>query len=130
MNDWWKAPVLQGPENDYGQYDYMIEDIPKDYAKWVLDRECIWPCHECGRETHLLFRSEHFFHTLDGWDSMDHAECLHCRMKGNIRDAKWKYKKKIKDSIEIIKLTIELYSIGKKSLKDCYKLAKKIVTRR
>ena len=40
--DWWKAPVLQGPENDYGQYDYMIEEIPKDYARWEFDKKYKW----------------------------------------------------------------------------------------
>ena len=30
MNNWWKSPVLQGEENDYGAYDYMIEEIPNN----------------------------------------------------------------------------------------------------
>ena len=32
MNDWWKAPVLQGDENDYGDYDYLIEELPHKKA--------------------------------------------------------------------------------------------------
>lgn len=127
MNDWWKAPVLKGEDNDYGQYDYLIEEIPQDYARWELDKEYKWTCHECGRETHLLFRSCHHFHTLDGWDSIDHAECLKCILKGKLRSIKWKVKKSIKRTIETIQFTMELYDTGKKSLKDCYKLAKIIV---
>lgn len=130
MNNWWKAPVLQGEDNDYGQYDYMIEEIPKNYAKWELDRECRWPCYECGRETHLLFRSEYFFHTLDGWDSMAHSECLRCRLKGTMHAFKWGTKRKFKRTIETCKLTVELYAVDrkhKKSLKHCYSLAKKLV---
>lgn len=127
MNDWWKAPVLQGPENDYGQYDYMIEEIPQDYAKWVLDKQYKWRCHDCGRDTHLLFRSEHFFHTMDGWDSMDYASCWKCVLKGEIKSTKWRMQKNIKNTIETFKLTIELYNIGHKSFSHCYKLAKKIV---
>lgn len=128
MTDWWKAPVLQGPENDYGQYDYMIEEIPQDYARWEFDREYKWTCRDCGRESHLLFRSEHFFHTLDGWDSMDYAECWRCRLKGNVRSIKWKFKKGIKNRIETFKLTVELYKVSNtKSLKYCYYMAKKIV---
>lgn len=127
MNDWWKAPVLQGPENDYGDYDYLIEEIPQSYARWELDREYKWSCHTCGKDRHLLFRSVQYFHTLDGYDSLDYAECLHCRMKDSIRFIKWKIKKKIKDSIEVIKLTIELHQGSKHSFKHCYKLAKKIV---
>jgi hypothetical protein len=127
MNDWWKAPVLQGPENDYGDYDYLIEEIPQSYARWELDRKYKWKCDDCGKDRHLLFRSAYYFHTLDGYDSCNYAECLHCRMKGSIRNIKWKIKKKIKDCIETVKLTIELYQCGKKSLKHCYKLAKKLV---
>ena len=124
---WWKSPVLQGPENDYGQYDYMIEEIPQDYAKWEFDRKCKWPCHDCGRETHLLFRWETFFHTLDGWDSLSHSECWRCRLKGTICSFRWKIKKRTKKAIKTFKMTLELYEIGHKSLSDCYKLAKKIV---
>ena len=32
--DWWKAPILQGEENDYGDYDYLIEEVPKSYCPW------------------------------------------------------------------------------------------------
>ena len=126
MNNWWKSPVLHGPENDYGQYDYLIEEIPEDYAKWDFDMKYKWKCHHCGKEKHLLFRSEHFFHTLDGWDSLDYAECLHCRTKGTIHHWKWKINDGIKKRIATFKLTIELYKIGHKSFFDCYKLAKKI----
>jgi len=127
MSDWWKSPVLQGPENDYGQYDYMIEEIPQDYARWEFDRKYKWACHNCGRESHLLFRSEQFFHTLDGYDSMDYAECWRCRLSGKLHEFKWKFKKDIKKQIETFRMTMELYDIGHKSLSDCYKLAKKIV---
>lgn len=36
MNNWWKSPVLQGEENDYGDYDYLIEEIPKTLVNGVL----------------------------------------------------------------------------------------------
>ena len=32
--EWWRAPVLQGPENDYGDYDYLIEELPHNSHKW------------------------------------------------------------------------------------------------
>lgn len=38
MNQWWKNPVLHGPENDYGDYDYLIEELPSDHAEWSLQR--------------------------------------------------------------------------------------------
>ena len=34
MSDWWKAPVLQGPENDYGEYDYLINQLPRNRNEW------------------------------------------------------------------------------------------------
>ena len=128
MNDWWKSPVLYGDDNDYGQYDYMIEEIPKDYAKWEFDKECKCPCHNCKRETHLLFRAEHFFHTMDGWDSLDYAECWRCWLKGEIYSIKCKLKKDIKNKIEVLKLTFELHKTApNKGFKYCYGIAKMIV---
>ena len=122
MSNWWKSPVLQGEDNDYGQYDYMIEELPQDYARWELDKYK-WKCHFCGRETYLLFRSAHYFHTLDGWDSIDYAECWVCRMKDKIRGIKRKSKKRIKT----LKMARELHDdMENKSFSDCYKLAKKI----
>ena len=28
MKNWWKNPVLHGEDNDYGQHDYLIEELP------------------------------------------------------------------------------------------------------
>ena len=36
MNDWWKAPVLQGPENDYGEHDYLVESYITKYSDYIL----------------------------------------------------------------------------------------------
>lgn len=128
MNNWWKAPVLQGEDNDYGQYDYLIEEIPQDYARWEFDRKYKWACRECGRESHLLFCSEHYFHTLDGYDSMYYSECWRCRMKGKMKSIKWRLKKGIKNKIETFKLAVELHQANnKKSFKYCYEMAKMIV---
>jgi hypothetical protein len=102
MNDWWKAPVLQGDENDYGDYDYLIEELPNDYAKWDLsiyrDR-----CESCGKERHLLLRSAHYFYTLDGYDSMSYDECWVCRLKSKVWSIKHRIKKRIKKEIDIVK---------------------------
>ena len=128
MSDWWKAPVLQGPENDYGQYDYMIEEIPENYAKWQFSKYR-WKCDTCGKESHLRFVSEAFFHTMDGWDSFYDAECWMCYFKGWVRHKIWKTKKNIKEQIEIIKTTIDFHRIfdGNRDWKYCYKFAKKFV---
>ena len=102
MNDWWKAPVLQGPENDYGQYDYLIEEIPDDYIKWEHSRYAC-KCDSCGKERHLLLRSAHHFYTLDGYDYMDYNECWVCHLKGKVWSIKHKIKKKIEKEIDIAK---------------------------
>jgi hypothetical protein len=104
MNDWWKAPVLQGDENDYGDYDYLIEELPHDYTKWELNRyKC--RCDSCGKERHLLLRSAHYFYTLDGYDYMNYDECWVCRLKGKMYTIKYKLKKKIKIVKDALMLT-------------------------
>lgn len=128
MNDvwgmnWWKAPVLQGPENDYGDYDYLIEELPHDYAKWEFTPYTC-RCHSCGKERHLNFRSEHFFYCYDGWDSMDYTECWVC----DIKDRIYSIKRKFKFRIKAFKLARELYKTNTtRTFKHYYELAKKIV---
>ena len=94
MNKWWKNPVLQGPENDYGDYDYLIEDLPQDYVKWSHSRYAS-KCDSCGKERHLLLRSAHHFYTLDGYDYMNYDECWVCRLQGKVGSIKYKIKKRI-----------------------------------
>jgi hypothetical protein len=102
MDKWWKSPVLQGPENDYGQYDYLIEEIPNDYVKWEHSKYAS-KCDSCGKERHLLLRSAHYFYTLDGYDCMDYDECWVCRLKSKVWSIKHRIKKKIKKRTEVIK---------------------------
>lgn len=89
MSDWWKNPVLQGPENDYGQYDYMIEEIPKNKTEWSR-----WEhqCDYCGKFHSLNLFHTQYFHTLDGWDSMDDCECWICYLKSLIRNPFQKFR--------------------------------------
>jgi len=94
MSKWWKNPVLQGPDNEYGEYDYLIEDLPQDYVKWEFDRYK-GKCDSCGKERHLLLKSAHYFYTLDGYDYMNYDECWVCRLKGKIGSIKYKIKKEI-----------------------------------
>ena len=118
MSDWWKSPVLQGSENDYGDYDYLIEELPKDHCGWDLQRYTS-KCDNCGKERHLLFRATHYFYCWDGWDSMDSTECWKCMIEDKI----WSVKHKIKKRIKIIKTTFELYNTSKRDIKKCYDLA-------
>lgn len=121
--DWWKAPILQGPENDYGDYDYLIEELPKDYAKWEVDKYR-WKCDACGKDRHVRFVSVHHFHTLDGWDSMSYSECFKCRIEAKIYNFKYKIKNGIRIRISAFKDAMRVYrkSAKTKSFKYWYNL--------
>lgn len=102
MNDWWKAPVLQGEENDYGQYDYMIEEIPSNTTKWSW-----WSkkCDECGKEHMLNLIYTAYFRTLDGYDYLDSCECWVCYLK-----------RKIKQPFKVIKKKIKFFIVAQKEI--------------
>lgn len=93
--DWWKAPILQGPENDYGDYDYLATELPEDCAKWEFSKEK-WKCETCGKYHHLNLNSAHYFYCWDGWDSMDYTECWRCYMGSKVHSKIYKVKRKIK----------------------------------
>lgn len=118
MNNWWKNPVLQGPENDYGQYDYLIEDIPESKEEWSR-----WykKCDECGKYHYLNLTYTAYFHTLDGWDSMDSCECWVCYLKGELSKPFRKLNRKIK---KFIKMEKEMRHIKKMCKEHNVKLTK------
>ena len=126
MDKWWKAPVLQGDDNMYGDYDYLIEELPDDYVKWEYSRYTC-KCDSCGKERHLLLRSAHHFYTLDGYDCMDYNECWWCRLKCKIWSIKHRIIKRIKNEIDIIK---DAWTLTRKSsacsFKYYYGILKKI----
>ena len=97
MTDWWKSPVLQGPENDYGEYDYLIEEIPSNSAEWGWWHK---KCSECGKEHYLNITYTGYFRTMDGYDSLDSCECWKCYLKRTIKTPFKAMKKKIKRLIE------------------------------
>ena len=107
MNEWWKAPVLQGPENDYGQYDYLIEELPNDYVRWDHNRYTR-KCDCCGKERRLLLRSVHHFYTLDGYDYMDHNECWVCHLSNKL----YSIKRKTKRFFSVFKLTFNYWYLA------------------
>ncbi len=124
---WWKDPRLQGPENDYGDYDYLIEELPEDHCGWDLQRYTS-KCDSCGKERHLLFRATHYFYCWDGWDSHTYTECWRCMVKNKIYSIKWRFKKRLKKRIEVFKMASELHKIGPQwNWKKCYECALKIV---
>lgn len=101
MKNWWKNPVLQGEDNDYGQYDYLLEELPHDEARW----EWLYKkCDSCGKYHRLNFYSNHYFYTYDGWDSFDYTDCWKCRFKDKV----WSIKNKMKKEIKAHKLAFSL----------------------
>ena len=126
MSDWWKNPVLQGDDNEYGEYDYLINPLPKNEARWDLSRDK-WKCESCGKYRHLMFRTTSYFYCFDGYDSMSYDECWRCRINSDIHCFKYKIKNKIKKKIKTVKDTIELCKAmenGWKLWKSNYKFAK------
>ena len=73
-----RLPILQGPENDYGEYDYLVNDLPADEerVKTRMGYKC--ECEGCGKEFKTLYISTHYFYTMDGWDSISYRECKKC----------------------------------------------------
>ena len=122
MNNWWKSPVLQGEENDYGDYDYMIEEIPKNSREWSTWE---YKCSECGKWHKLNVVYTDYFYTLDGYDSLSTEVCWLCEMKSIIGKPLRKMKRKVNRAQRVVKETIELKrDMNNKSWKRCYELAK------
>ena len=103
MNDWWKVPVLQGPENDYGEYDYLINELPKNKNEWRCYGKYKFRCDCCGKDHHILHVEESFFYTLDGYDSIAQHECVFCALKSYFRSLRYRIKRKIKNLKKHIK---------------------------
>ncbi len=87
--EYWKDPRL----DDEGTYDYLVEELPSDTAKWQWYYQ---KCDSCGKYHRLNFNSTHYFYCYDGWDSMSYVECWKCRLKAKIYAIKAKIKRKIK----------------------------------
>ena len=101
MSEYWKDPRL----DDEGTYDYLVEELPSDTAKWQWYYQ---KCDSCGKEHRLNFESTHYFYCWDGWDSMSYAECWRCKLKSKIYGVKSKFKKKFKQHKEYHKM-IEMF---------------------
>ena len=93
MNEYWKDPRL----DDEGNYDYLVEELPSDTAKWQWYYQ---KCDSCGKYHRLNFESTHCFYCWDGWDSMNYVECWKCKLKSKIFSIKYKFKKKHKQRKE------------------------------
>lgn len=105
MNEYWKDPRL----DDEGTYDYLVEELPSDTAKWQWYYQ---KCDSCGKYHRRNFESTHYFYCWDGWDSMTYVECWKCRLKDKIYAIKARVKRKIKARKEYRKWINQLKEKG------------------
>ena len=112
MNNWWKLPVLQGPENDYGDYDYLVTEVPSNTEIWSWR---VQKCEECKKERRLNINYADYFITMDGWDSFEYCECWKCYLKRKIVGPFKELIRKIKKCINARKDIRELNKDYKKS---------------
>ena len=126
MKDWWKSPVLQGEENDYGDYDYLIEEIPESYCRWEFSKIAWEDDH--GHPSHLRKVWCNYFRTMDGYDSVGGSDCWRCVLKDKIKLIPRKFKRKIKTKKRAIETFIEDFKICYKclNLKESFEIARKL----
>lgn len=86
MNEYWKDPRL----DDEGTYDYLVEELPSNTARWQWYYQ---KCDSCGKYHRLNFESTHYFYCYDGWDSMTYVECWKCRLRDKFSGIKSRIKK-------------------------------------
>ena len=120
MEKWWQDPRL----DDEGTYDYLIEELPQDYARWSFTKEK-WGCDDCGKDSHLRFETAHYFYCWDGWDSMSWNSCWKCVLKARIFNFRWGVKYNIAKRIKAFKEAKKLYKSTNKqrNFKYWYKFA-------
>ena len=91
--NWWKAPILQGEENDYGTYDHLIEEVPESYCRWEFSK-IAWEDDQ-GHPSHLRKVWCNYFRTMDGYDSMSGSDCWRCVLRDTIKLIPRRIKRKI-----------------------------------
>ena len=119
MNEYWKDPRL----DDEGTYDYLVEELPSDTAKWQWYYQ---RCDSCGKYHRRNFESTHYFYCWDGWDSMSYVECWRCKLRDKISGTKAKVKKKIKQRRAYRKYIKQLKARGLPMTKELKAVAKSI----
>lgn len=120
--DWWKAPILQGEDNDYGEFDCLLEDTPESYCRWEFSK-IAW-ADDAGHESHLRKKWCNYFRTMDGYDSCSGSDCWRCVLKDTIYTTPRKIKRKTREFKELIELTCTFHKY--RGWTDSYKKAKEI----
>ena len=123
---WWKAPILQGEENDYGDYDYLVEEIPDSYYRWEFSK-IAWE-DDKGHSSHLRKVWCNYFRTMDGYDSVDGSDCWRCVLKDTVNLIPRKVKRNIKTKKRKLKTFVKDFKICYKylDLKESFEMARKL----
>lgn len=126
VKDWWKAPILQGEENDYGDYDYLIEEIPESYCRWEFSK-IAWE-DDNGHCSRLRKVWCNYFRTMDGYDSMSGSDCWRCVLKDTVKLMPRKFKRKINTKKREMEDFIKTFRVVYKrlGLKEGLKVAKRL----
>ena len=126
MGNWWRSPVLQGEENDYGDYDYLIEEVPESYRRWEFS-EIAWE-DDKGHSSHLRKVWCNYFRTMDGYDSVNGSDCWRCVLKDKINLIPHKLKRKVKAKKWKMKIFIKYFKTCYKhlGLKEGFKAARRL----
>lgn len=95
MHNPYDMPILHGEDNEYGDYDYLVDGLPQNVEKWNLSRTA-WKCDACGHYRHFRFITRYFFYTLDGYDSSDCDVCWTCMLRSAVKMAWLRIKKDVK----------------------------------
>lgn len=122
MNEYWKDPRL----DDEGTYDYLVEELPSDTAKWQWYYQ---KCDSCGKEHRLNFENTHYFYCYDGWDSISYSECWKCRLRDKVCAIKAKIKRKRKARKEYREWIRQLKEKGVEITKEEKQTIRKIVNK-
>lgn len=112
--DWWKAPILQGEENDYGTYDHLIEEVPESYCRWEFSK-IAWEDDQ-GHPSHLRKVWCNYFRTMDGYDSCGGSDCWRCVLRDTIKLIPRRIKRKINKKKREIEDFLEFFQICHKHL--------------
>lgn len=114
LKEWWKAPILQGEENDYGIYDYFVEEIPESYCRWEFSK-IAWEDDQ-GHPSHLRKVWCNYFRTMDGYDSCSGSDCWRCVLRDTIKLIPRRIKRKINKKKREIEDFLEFFQICHKHL--------------
>ena len=76
--DWWKNPVISGPGSEYGQFDYLLKELPQNHSEW-LRYPC--QCSDCRKDRRLAYHMTAYWRTIDGWDCDTCVTCWRCFLK-------------------------------------------------